>query len=421
MPYLGEKQVDACYLGEKSVGAGFLDEISVCGNPTKIIHFIVDYKTGVTPTASSKKGTSVYTVNIQKPTGPIPTVTAIPAPAPGFERWELFTYHTATEFKFDANKLDIDRITVLKSNTITKSLSGTEGLFEGMENLRELSLDAAPEATFENIVDGSKFMLNCKKVISMSTLKLTSLENGTQMFSGLESMVSAIPVTNTINLKDANMFMNGCIAMTAVPPIRTDKLIRASKMLLDCGAVTDAGMPTVLTNVFEFKLCVRFDNAFAGMIGLTTFPLINTGNASNMGATWRGCDNITFHPDYDTAKCTDFMETFSAAGYKANGKLIKIPNIDMGNGWKFYGTFVGQAQLTYVQDLNIKKATMTTSMFESCPKILCIAAIDTTSGLTASSSMFSHSNAMVNPTAAERAQIMTVGTGMAYVNSNPCP
>lgn len=166
----------------------------------------------------------------------------------------------------------------------------------------------------------SEITMNCEKLttledcwynIPINNITLLNTNNITNMAStfygsGLKSINSDIITTNVIKMR---YMFNGC-SITSVP-------------LFDTSNVTD-------------MFCM-----FRWCDSLTSVPLFDTSKVTDMNQMFYGCRSITTIPQFDTSNVTDMYQMF----YNCDS-LTTIPQLNASNVKKVWYTFSGCDKLT---------------------------------------------------------------------------
>lgn len=105
---------------------------------------------------------------------------------------------------------------------------------------------------------------------------------------------------------------------------------------------------------------------------MTSIPLINTSNVTNMNYMFQGCVNLKTIPALDTSKVTSMFAMF-----KSCSALTSIPEIDTSNVTNMEGMFESCSNLTTIPSLNTSKANVVASMFAYCRHLKSIPQLDT--------------------------------------------
>ena len=128
--------------------------------------------------------------------------------------------------------------------------------------------------------------------------------------------------------------------------------------LLDTSNVTDVG------------------SMFAYCSQLTTIPLLNTSNVTNMESMFSYCSSLTTIPQLNTSKVEYMGKMFSGCS-----SLTTIPQLDTSNVISMYGMFMDCTNLTTIPQLNTSKVEYMDEMFSGCENLTTVEGIDF-SGLT---------------------------------------
>ena len=130
---------------------------------------------------------------------------------------------------------------------------------------------------------------------------------------------------------------SGCSSLTTVP-------------VLDTSQVTD------------------MQHMFYGCQALTSVPELNTSQVTNMYAMFYECRALTTVPNLDTSQVTNMYGLFSGCS-----SLTTVPVLDTSQVTNMYGMFNQCSSLTTVPELNASQVTNTGFMFSECSSLESVA------------------------------------------------
>ena len=113
-------------------------------------------------------------------------------------------------------------------------------------------------------------------------------------------------------------------------------------------------------------------NMFSNCTNLTTIPLLDTSNVTNMYQMFSGCTNLTTIPLLNTSSVTDMRYMFTNCS-----NLTNIPQLDTSSVTNASEMFYGCSKLTTIPLLNTSNVTNMNSMFQNCTNLTTIPLLDT--------------------------------------------
>lgn len=121
----------------------------------------------------------------------------------------------------------------------------------------------------------------------------------------------------------------------------------------------------------NFSSCKAIDHMFY-YAKITTAPLFNTYNVTDMKNMFEGCSNLTTVPLYDTHNVTNMQYMFNGCG-----NLITTPSFNTGNVTNMNNMFYNCSNLQNVPLFDTRQVTDMAYMFRSCGKLTSIPLFDT--------------------------------------------
>ena len=133
-----------------------------------------------------------------------------------------------------------------------------------------------------------------------------------------------------------------------------------------------------------FYNCTRTDitRMFKNCSSLTTIPLLNTSNVTNMSNMFYGCSNLTTIPLLNTSNVTDMHSMFEGCS-----SLTTTPQLDTSNVTSMGIMFCNCTSLTTIPLLNTSNVTGMGNMFSNCTSLTSIPLFNT-SNVTSMNYMF---------------------------------
>jgi len=106
---------------------------------------------------------------------------------------------------------------------------------------------------------------------------------------------------------------------------------------------------------------------FLGCTSLTEIPLLDTSNVTNMTGMFASCTSLTEIPLLDTSNVTNMTYMFNGCT-----SLTEIPLLDTSDATNMTGMFNGCTSLTEIPLLDTSNATNMTGMFNDCTSLAAI-------------------------------------------------
>ena len=104
---------------------------------------------------------------------------------------------------------------------------------------------------------------------------------------------------------------------------------------------------------------------FRGCKLLTSIPLLDTSNVTNMGRMFLGCQKLTTIPQLDTSKVTTMSNMFNSCS-----GITTIPLLDTSNVTTMSSMFSSCRSLTNIPQLNTSNVTTVYGMFGYCDALI---------------------------------------------------
>lgn len=156
------------------------------------------------------------------------------------------------------------------------------------------------------------------------------------------------PMVDTSNVTNMNAMFSGCKALQTVPKLNRDKVTAISASFKDCVNLKEAGDVESTTTTGSFSA----DFAFQNCISLETVPMIkNSGIATSMYGTFKGCTNLKNVPQFDVG---------TTAGISSmNGTFTDCPNLTSTSLNNIMGMILGASSYTGTKTLKFIGLTET--------------------------------------------------------------
>ena len=170
----------------------------------------------------------------------------------------------------------------------------------------------------------------------------------------------------------------------------------------------------------DFKFCPKFDMSaentagkmFAGCSSLTSIPLLNTSNVTDMSYMFDNCASLTTIPQMDTSKVTNMETIFNRCKL-----LTTIPLLDTSNVTDMSNMFSGCSSLTSIPQLDTSKVVNMNNMFYSCSSLTSIPQLDT-SNVTKMSCMFADCSSLTSVPRLDATSLTDTTTMFGYTDFN---
>ena len=130
--------------------------------------------------------------------------------------------------------------------------------------------------------------------------------------------------------------------LTSVPLFDTSNVTNMSYMFYSCSKLTSVPQ-------FDTSKVKNMERMFHNCTKLTSVPLFDTSNVTNMSSVFIGCSSLTNVPLFDTSKVTDMKGAFYSCEV-----LTEIPALDMRNVTDFSEAFWSCDAVTDIRIRNIK-------------------------------------------------------------------
>lgn len=124
--------------------------------------------------------------------------------------------------------------------------------------------------------------------------------------------------------------------------------------------------------LFDTSNVTNMENMFYNCTNLTEVPAFDTSNVTNMGAMLRGCTNLTAVPLFDTSNVTNMHSMLQTCS-----TLTEVPLFDTSNVTDMGAMFSGCTNITSVPLFNTSKVTVMAQMFSTCYALTTIPLLDT--------------------------------------------
>ena len=150
--------------------------------------------------------------------------------------------------------------------------------------------------------------------------------------------------------KNLNGMFGSCKKLTTVPLFNTQNVTNMMNMFSYCSNLTTIPL-------FNTQNVTNMMNMFGYCSNLTTIPLFNTSNVTNMRDMFSRCSNLTTIPLFNTSNVTDMMDMF---GYCTN--LTTVQQFDTSNVNDMSYMFYECNSLTELPIFDIKSVTSIRNM-----------------------------------------------------------
>ena len=168
-----------------------------------------------------------------------------------------------------------------------------------------------------------------------------------------------------------------CRSLTSIPLFDTSNVTNMYGMFYYCTALTSIPL-------FDTSNVTDMYGMFYYCTALTSIPLLDTRSVTNMSSMFNNCSSLTTIPLLNTSKVTNMSYMF----YLCN-PLTYIPQLDTSNVTNMESMFSYCSALTTIPQMDTSKVTDMSSMFYNCIALTSVPRLDATS-LTDASSMFGY-------------------------------
>jgi hypothetical protein len=181
----------------------------------------------------------------------------------------------------------------------------------------------------------------------------TNLDDAFNGASGLQSASLAfMPSTSLVTT--AQRAWLGCSSLTTFPLLDFSNTTNLSSAWRDCAALTT--FPLINTSNVT-----GVGQAWQNCPSLQSFPLIDTGNVTNFTNAWRDCLQLTSFPAINTSKATNI-----STAWRGCSGLTAFPSIDTSNVTNASGAWQSCTGLTSFPLLDLSKCTNLGGTWSGC-------------------------------------------------------
>ena len=157
--------------------------------------------------------------------------------------------------------------------------------------------------------------------------------------------------------KDLRSMFQYCNNLTTIPLFDTQNVTNMLNMFTSCYHLTTVPL-------FNTQNVINMNNMFLGCYNLTTIPLFNTSNVTNMNGMFFQCIGLTTVPQFDTSNVFDMQYMFQ---YCTN--LTTIPLFDTQNVTNMNSMFAFCTNLTTIPLFDTQNVTNMGFMFDNCSNL----------------------------------------------------
>lgn len=136
------------------------------------------------------------------------------------------------------------------------------------------------------------------------------------------------------------------------------------------GYSTFSTLPNQIANA-DWSTVTYMSNMFAHS-SITTLPIIDTSNVTNMRLAFNACNGLTAFPLLDTSKVTDMYYMFEDCQY-----LTTVAQLNTSNVRDMMGMFIRCYRLTEIPQFSTSNVTNMQQMFSSCSALTTVPQLDT--------------------------------------------
>jgi len=209
--------------------------------------------------------------------------------------------------------------------------------------------------------------------INTSTIKLDDLEIGRKYIPKLSETltITATSEIQTFTPSDSNHEITEVVCNPA--PATNQALIdfvniTGGKYMFNNIDVSDAQLATLDFNNVVFTNC-RY--MFSACYHITTIPLLDTSNVTDMGFMFGQCENLINVPLFNTSNVTT-MENMFYICYL----ITDIPSFDTSKVTNMSSMFYESRSITTIPLFNTSNVTNASHMFHGCSNLAIVPALD---------------------------------------------
>ena len=324
------------------------------------------------------------------------------------------------------NLANIDFCPGGKSATLTETtaeilLSETEKVIvppEGTDGFNKVTITHAPveESVSATITEngthtiapsegfGAMFGVNVDVNVTTPVEVFTDVAGMKYSYSTITEFPSNFQFASRSGNTDCVSMFSGCKSITSIPLFDTQQVTNMYNMFNNCGNLTSVPL-------FDTSKVTDMNHMFNGCTSLTSIPLFDTSKVTNMSNMFAGCYNLTSIPLFDTSKVTDMNHMFSNCFYRTS-----IPQFDTRSVTNMENMFFSCPYLTSIPQLDTHSVTTMRYMFAGCTSLTSVPRLDATS-LTDATYMFGQNYTILDK--------FTDFGGLTnlkiYFNLSPCP
>ena len=191
----------------------------------------------------------------------------------------------------------------------------------------------------------------------------------TGLARGLEESGNEYPLSEFLKFRDGQYLFYSCTKLTTVPLFDTSNVTNMSDMFYGCDSLTT--VPLFDTRNVTNMSYMFSTNRSSGIIPLlTTVPLFDTGNVTNMSYMFKGRTKLTTIPLFDTRNVTNMASMFQGCH-----DLTTVPLFDTRNVTNMSCMFQGDSNHEYfmklvsIPELDVRNVTNMHAMFATCKSL----------------------------------------------------
>lgn len=258
---------------------------------------------------------------------------------------------------------------IIDVTTVVNTLSGltkTEynaclTLANSIDNLDDYS-DTTAKA--EDIAKGKIAYCNGERIVGTSEnitnnaeLHPVLVKGNTNGPNNLGPLISKIPSDAVINGSDAQYMFFGCKYLTSIPLLDFSNLTNIDGIFHSCSSLVDVPQ-------FDTSNVTNASRIFQGCSSLEEPPMLDLSNATQMIGIFHSCSKLERVPKYDTSKVTTFFAAFASCL-----KLTSAPDWDLSSATNIRSMFSSCSSLVDVPAYSIPKVTDMYNIFNDCYKL----------------------------------------------------
>ena len=234
-----------------------------------------------------------------------------------------------------------------------------EGLYEYKSNeyvMTKNQLDTTPDYVYEKTFYGENGVEN-GTLQNKENLTKNMVKHRVNIWSNYNSGI--------ICPSDASFMLGRCKNLTTIPLLDTSNVTNMSGMFSNCTSLTTIPL-------LDTSNVTKIDDMFNHCSELIELPLLDFSKVETAIRAFMDCTNLTEIPLFNTEKLKDMSSMFSNCT-----SLTTMSLLDTSNVTSMYRMFNSCKNLTTIPELNTSNVTNMSDMFSDCTSLTTIPLLDT--------------------------------------------